>query len=155
MKKNCENHLDEMQEQKLLHLEHNMAWIAFWGLLGAILIQLVLKPRDLSGILGEWFVFIALCVYLIAGCLKNGIWDRRLTPDPKTNLLGSLFAGALTGGVFGLIAYRNTGLLSRALVWFGGAGAGMTVLCWLLLTVTAKLYKKRVTQLEDIAEGDT
>ena len=154
MKKNCENQLDEMQEQKLLHLEHNMAWLAFWGLLGAILVQLVLKPGDMGGILGEWIVVMALCLYLVAGCFKNGIWDRKLKPEPKTNFLAGLFAGALTGGVFGLIAYRNTGLLSRGLVWFGGVGAGMTVLCWLLLTITAKLYKKRVSQLEDAPEGD-
>ncbi len=27
------NRLDEMQEQKMLQIEHNACWLAFWGLL--------------------------------------------------------------------------------------------------------------------------
>ena len=30
------NNLDEMQEQKLLHIEHNGCWLAFWALLAAM-----------------------------------------------------------------------------------------------------------------------
>ena len=36
------SNLDEMQEQELLKVEHNGCWIAFWGLLAAIIIQSIL-----------------------------------------------------------------------------------------------------------------
>ena len=34
------NNLDEMQEQKLLHIESRGYWLAFWGLAAALIIQL-------------------------------------------------------------------------------------------------------------------
>ena len=36
------NRLDEMQEQKLLKIEHNGCWLAFYGLAAVIMIQLFL-----------------------------------------------------------------------------------------------------------------
>ena len=33
MKKKMKNKLDEMQELKMLKIEHNGCWFAFWGLL--------------------------------------------------------------------------------------------------------------------------
>ena len=36
------SNLDEMQEQKLLKIEHNGFWFAFFGLFAAIMIQLAL-----------------------------------------------------------------------------------------------------------------
>lgn len=57
------NNLDEMQEQKLLKIEHNGVWFTFWGLLFAILIQVVLGGKDLfRNIVGEWTVFIYLFI---------------------------------------------------------------------------------------------
>ena len=44
------SNLDEMQEQELLKVEHNGCWIAFWGLLAAIIILLREKTRSRSGL---------------------------------------------------------------------------------------------------------
>lgn len=156
MKKKCETNLDEMQEQKLLMIEHNMAWIAFWGLLAAMVVQsLIFRPADIRSLAGEWIVFMTLCIYLVAGCLKNGIWDRKLKPDPKTNFLVSLTGAAIVGGVYGIIVFRNTGSWKTALITFGVAGVIMLAICYLLLVLTVKLYKKRVAELEDTAEGES
>ena len=38
--KRLKNNLDEMQEQKLLKIEHNGMWFALWGLIIAIIVQL-------------------------------------------------------------------------------------------------------------------
>ena len=35
------NNLDEMQEQKLLHIESKGYWLAFWGLGVSLIIQLI------------------------------------------------------------------------------------------------------------------
>ena len=84
--RNMKSNLDEMQEAKLLEIEHNGCWLAFWGLVIAMIVQLFTTdaadlPRTLAG---EWILFMALAVYLGEACLRNGIWDRRLKADRKT-----------------------------------------------------------------------
>ena len=37
--KKTKSNLDELQELKLLKIEHNGCWLAFWGLLAVILTQ--------------------------------------------------------------------------------------------------------------------
>ena len=37
------SNLDEMQEQAMLKIEHNGCWFAFWGLLAAMGIQMLLQ----------------------------------------------------------------------------------------------------------------
>lgn len=52
MKKNKSN-LDERQELKLLKIEHNGCWFAFWGLLAVMLVQLLLGNNDAKNLAGE------------------------------------------------------------------------------------------------------
>ena len=39
--KKKKNNLDEMQEQKLLKIEHNGCWLAFWGLFIVLIAQFI------------------------------------------------------------------------------------------------------------------
>ena len=148
------SNLDEMQEQALLQVEHNGCWLAFWGLLAAMAIQIIaFRDLDFRMLAGEWIVFMALALYLSFACMKNGIWDRRLKADPKTNFLISLIAGV----VFGLIMFVT--------VWrrvpgkpVGSAAAGLFsclmvfALCFLALSISARSYRKKQQMLE--AEPD-
>lgn len=147
--KKSENLLDEMQEQKLLHMEHNMAWIAFWGLLAAMVIQLFLfGPTRLETVAGEWVVFMVITAYLLVNCVRNGIWDRKLKPDHKTNFLASLIGGGAVFALTLLFVHRNTGNWRIALIAAGVLGLITLALCFSALTLTVKLYKKRLTELE-------
>lgn len=50
--KKTKSNLDELQELKLLKIEHNGCWLAFWGLLAVILTQIAIgndSKQDLSG----------------------------------------------------------------------------------------------------------
>ena len=51
MKWKMKNNLDEMQEIKLRGIERNGCWFAFWALLAAMMIQLVLgaEPKQMAG----------------------------------------------------------------------------------------------------------
>ena len=92
------SNLDEMQEQELL--EHNGCWIAFWGLLAAIIIQSILfGSQDCKTLAGEGIVFIVLSIYIAVACVRRGIWDRRFQMNAKTNLILSAAAALVTGGV--------------------------------------------------------
>ena len=140
------NNLDEMQEQELLKIEHNGCWLAFWGLLAAMALQMVMRVPGRQ-MLGEWIVFMALSLYIVIACLRKGIWDRHLKANRKTNLIISLLAGA-TAGI--LITVSNP-YLSEPLdyVLVAGMSGGFTfVLCFIALSLSMKLYKKRREKLD-------
>ena len=141
------SNLDEMQEQALLKIEHYGFWLAFWGLLAAMAIQALLGVA-LSSLLGEWVVFMVLCVYALVSCLRHGLWDRNLKPNLKTNLLVSILPG-LAVGVFDMLLFRGneTELLDYLLI--GAVPAIITfVLCFGVLSVCSTLYKKRREKLD-------
>ena len=82
------SNLGEMQEQELLKVEHKGCWIAFCGLLDAIIIQSILfGSQDCKTLAGEGIVFIVLSIYIAVACVRRGIWDRRFQMNAKTNLI--------------------------------------------------------------------
>ena len=143
------SNLDERQEQVLLQLESRGFWLAYILLLVAILVQTVLTGFDLKAMAGEWITFFIMCLYLAAGCMKNGIWDRKLQPNPKTNLLSSLIAAVVFGGASGLGVFRRfpdkpvgsiaAGVFTAVLIF---------VLCFIVLTVVSAKTKKIQQALE-------
>ena len=58
------SNLDERQELKLLKIEHNGCWIAFWGLLIVMAIQMIVGNDSIKNLAGEWAVFMSLAFYL-------------------------------------------------------------------------------------------
>lgn len=142
-----QSNLDEMQEQALLKIEHYGFWLAFWGLLTIMAIQALLGVA-FSSLLGEWIIFMVLCVYALVSCLRHGLWDRNLKPNLKTNLLVSILPG-LAVGVFDILLFcaNETEPLDYLLI--GAIPALITfVLCFVALTVCSALYKKRRRKLD-------
>ena len=140
------NNLDEMQEQALLKIEHNGCWLAFWGLLAVMAIQMVMGVPG-TQMLGEWIVFMVLGLYIVIACLRKGIWDRHLKANRKTNLIISLLAAAAAGI---LITVSNP-YLSEPLDYVlvaGMSGRFTFVLCFIALSLSMKLYKKRREKLD-------
>ena len=124
------NMMDEMQEQTQLRIESGGCWLAFWGLLAAMVVQCVLHCTPAS-MTGEWVVFMVLRVYMLAQETRSGLWDRHLKPNLGTNLLLSLLT-VVAMAVFGLFAFDFwnwvsallTGIVTALLV-FGGLQLGM------------------------------
>ena len=140
------NNLDEMQEQALLKIEHNGCWLAFWGLLAAMALQMVMRVPGRQ-MLGEWIVFMALSLYIVIACLRKGIWDRHLKANRKTNLIVSLLAAVATG----ILVTLSNPYLSEPLdyVLVAGLTGGFTfVLCFAALSVCTKLYRNRRNKLD-------
>ena len=148
MFKGKKNQLDEMQEQKLLHIEKNGCWFCFWSLLAAMFIQMAVCEDVAGAILGEWIILMCLCVYLGIACVKNGIWDRRLEANPRTNAVISAIAGVFTGIALGVINYMQYGFIKSAIftgvinLFFVG------IVCFISLSIVAAIYKKRVEKME-------
>ena len=140
------NNLDEMQEQALLKIEHNGCWLAFWGLLAAMALQMVMRVPGRQ-MLGEWIVFMALSLYIVIACLRKGIWDRHLKANWKTNLIVSLLAAVAAG----ILVTLSNPYLSEPLdyVLVAGLTGGFTfLLCFAALSVCTKLYRNRRNKLD-------
>lgn len=144
---NKKSNLDERQEQKLLQIEHNGCWFALWGLLIAQLVQIALGC-EWKSMAGEWVVFMSLALYVCIACMKNGIWDRKLKPNFKTNMIVSTFASLVVGVLWFGISYHNyhkfVGSIATGVFMFVLTGA----LCMAGLSFSSWLYKKRVEKME-------
>ena len=149
------NSLDEMQEHKLMKIEGAGFWLAFWGLLAAILIQVVIEP-DLKGVAGELAVFFAMSVYLTAVCLKNGLWSR----SPAPTLKGSAIAGAAAAAAVGAILTVRAQLILRS-----GLSAGFVVTlllsmaivfagCFATMEIARGIYRRRRGRLDGMEEEE-
>ena len=115
----------------------------------SILVQEVVYSGDFHYIAGEWIVFLVLCIYMLSACMKNGIWDRHLKYDGKTNAICSLIAGLVSGAAIFLMIFKNfpdkpVGAAAGGLF----VAAGVFFLCFLFLTVSANAMKKKQAQLE-------
>lgn len=75
MKKN-KSKLDEMQEKKLLKIEHNTLTLTSVGLLASIFIQQAILTEDSHVVIGESIVLLVFSLYMLIACIRNGIWDR-------------------------------------------------------------------------------
>ncbi|MDE6749659.1 MAG: hypothetical protein K2K21_11465 [Lachnospiraceae bacterium] len=149
------NRLDEMQEQKMLKIEHNGYWMAFWGLFTALFVQqFVYGPGEWKYVAGEWIVFMCIALYMVFGCIKNGIWDRRLAPTNWVNM-GASTIGGVFAGIFGfLTSYRQYhklyGSIATGVIFF----IMVVTACFSALTLSAFLYKRKRDKIENEEENE-
>ena len=138
------DNLDEMQKQTLLKIESR----GFWGLWMLLLAALIIE----SLMAAEWFIFMLGSAYSVISDLRAGIWDRRLKPNTKTNVVVSVVGGVAVL-VWGLIKFAEFGMGVAALQAVI-MGVCTWVLCFALLQLSMKAYKKRHAELENPKEDD-
>ena len=140
------SNLDEQQERKLLEIESRGYWLAFWGLLVTLLVELLVM-KDLRAIAGEWILLMGLALYLAISCMRAGVWARRMDMIRKTCLLASL-VGALcvAGFMFGFSYLRFQRPLGALRV---GAIIGLISfgVCYLVLRLVVRATQKRQDEL--------
>ena len=147
------SNLDEMQEQQLLKIEHNGYWFCFTGLLVAIAVQTILSD-DWKTVAGEWVVFMLANLYVMIGCMRAGIWDRRLRADAKTNLVISLVAGLVMATIWFFVIERRSGNVRISLVGAAFTFVLVAVLCFAALQLSASVMKKRQAKLNAEPEDE-
>ena len=153
--KKLENNLDERQEQALLKIEHNGCWLAFWGLLAALLIQQFAIGGDFKVIVGEWAVFMVLALYLAIACLRAGIWDRRLKANTKTNFVAAVVAGAVVGVFTFLLTQFKFDISPKTSILAAAIAGGLTwLVCFITLLLMARSYNKRRAELDEEPEEE-
>lgn len=117
--------------------------------------QMVFGIGEWKYMAGEWIIFMCLAMYLFVSCMKNGIWDRRLAPDGKTNFWVSIVAAVVFGVVFAAINYANFHSAEAA----GWTWVIVTILLFVMLFAALSfwtvLFKKRVSVMEKSYEKET
>ncbi|KAF5081144.1 DUF6773 family protein [Anaerotignum sp.] len=147
------NNLDEMQEKKLLQIEHTGCWLAFWGLLVAILVQILIFDEDvIRSVAGEWIILFCLSLYMSISSMKSGIWDRRLKPTLKYNTNISLISGLVCALIFSISSYIKYHVL------MGSIATGIFMFIFIFavtfftLSLSVKMYHKRIRKMETDCE---
>ena len=145
--------LDEMQEQELLKIEHNACWLAFWGLLIALIIESFAfgSMKDtgyFQTLCGEWIVFMVLALYLAVACVRRGIWDRKLAMNTKTNLMISAVAAIATGLINAAKIFWSYHMPMDTAIAAVITAVITFVICFVILTVLMKQTKKRKAAME-------
>lgn len=151
MKKKMQNRLDEMQEQKMLKVEHNGCWLAFWGLFAALIIQVLIYGYEANSwryMVGECIVFMCLSLYIAVDCIGNGVWDRHLAPTSNVNAFASAMGGIIAGALNLVLSYRKNHIMAGAVVRGIVTGIMVFILCFAALTYSVSIYRKRVKHLE-------
>lgn len=105
------NVLDEMQEQTMSKIERRGFWLMWGGLLAAMVIQQLTGNADKAT--GEGVVFMAGCVYTVAECVRNGLWDRHLSSSMGAN---AVFSAGGRGG-YGAVGPGLWLLDGRCVYW--------------------------------------
>ncbi len=150
----CKNHLDEMQEMKLLKIEHVGCWLAFWGLTISIMLQTALGEYQFRQVMGESIILLVLSIYLLIACIKNGIWDRRLQPTKKTNLYLSLGTGGIVGAFWFVTSYYRYHMLFASLMTFVFMFIFCSLLVMICLSITSLIYKKRKQHMDALVDQE-
>ena len=143
------DNLDEMQKQTLLKIESRGFWVLWVLLLATLIIESLLgfAPREMAA---EWFIFMLGSAYSVLSDLRAGIWDRHLKANTKTNAAVSIVGGV---AVWGLIKFAEFGM-GVAVLQAVIMGVCTWVLCFALLQLSMKAYKKRHAELENPKEDD-
>lgn len=142
------NQLDEMQERTMLTIESRGFWLV-WSLLLVVLLGEGLLGFTMREMAGTWAVFMIGCVYIIAACLRAGLWSRRIKNNTGTNVLLSL-VGAAAIGVFTFVRMSAFDVPLAIHLACAAIAAGATfVLALVVLQLCSAVYKKRHEQLEN------
>ena len=89
-----------------------------------------------------------LALYLSFACMKNGIWDRKLEPNVKNNVVVSIVSAIGFGLVFAIVNYFNFKSAEAAFFTFLIMAIILFIAIYLALMISTLIYKKRVHDME-------
>ena len=154
MKRSLKNHLDEMQDQKLLKIEEYGFWVMFWALVCAIVIQLIIGG-SIKEVLGEIIVLLISSVYISVTTLKNGLWTRTSIPTRKGNALASIIPAVVICAIHIFKMIQNNRMETKQLMITAAIAAAVYAGCFVILEAFRIAYNKRRAALDDIDEKES
>lgn len=148
--KTIKKDLDELQKQILSGIESRGFWIAFWGSLILLIVQMIFANNIIS-VISSWLLFMVLAIYEAVSCLKAGIWNSSLYISKKNAVISSIVAICM--GVFQFILVSQRGESTyKTIIVLVSVIAVTFFLCFSAIIIIAKAVKKRRDKLD--AEPD-
>ena len=142
--------LDELQKQILSRIESRGFWIAFWGSLILLIVQMIFANNIIS-VISSWLLFMVLAIYEAVSCLKAGIWNSSLYISKKNTFISSVIAICM--GVFQFILVSQRGESTyKTIIVLVSVIAVTFFLCFSAIIIIGKAVKKRRDKLD--AEPD-
>lgn len=148
--------LDEWQEQRLQRIEKWSFWLLYWLIFAEMMITMMLG-KEKQVVLGEFICFMIVSLFMVIMCLKEGIWDRYVKPDSKTNLRLSMLGSGIVFVIVLIILAMNlkdTLGLKQILVLAFLAALGDFLVTFGVITVLASVHRKHVEKLETEEDED-
>lgn len=137
----------------MLTIESRGFWLV-WSLLLAVLLGEGMLGFTMREMAGTWAVFMIGCVYIIAACLRAGLWSRRIKNAAGTNVLFSL-VGAAVIGVFTFVRMSAFDVPLAIHLACAAIAAGFTfALTLAALLLCGAAYNKRHEELEKEADKE-
>lgn len=115
--KTIKKDLDELQKQILSGIECRGFWIAFWGSLILLIVQMIFSNNIIS-VISSWLLFMVLAIYEAVSCLKAGIWNSSLYISKKRNAFISSIIAICMGYSFILVSQRGESTYKTIIVCF-------------------------------------
>lgn len=141
--------LDERQEQLMAKTGALSFYVMFAVCMLVIIVELIWKG-SLENVIGETIVFAAGGITCLAGCIKNGIWNK--TGKDMTigeNLLESVICSGIFSVLYAMALSRKVGdnvSIGKYVVFFF---IGISILCFICLLVLGKLARSRKEKQEE------
>ena len=137
----------------MLTIESRGFWLV-WSLLLAVLLGEGMLGFTMREMAGTWVVFMIGCVYIIAACLRAGLWSRRIKNAAGTNVLFSLVGSAVIG-VFTFVRMSAFDVPLPIHLACAAIAAGFTfALTLAALLLCGAAYNKRHEELEKEADKE-
>ncbi len=154
MRKN-RSKLGELQEKKLLKIEHNTPILTNICLFAAIFIQWAVRTTDGRIVMGESAVLLVSSSYLLIVCIKNGIWNGSTKkPNMKKNTLISFVISLAFAAFGGIVSYVRYHKQQGSLAVFSFMFLMMFILLMIVFTISCIAYKSCSRKLEQLADQD-
>lgn len=154
LKKLGKKEIDERQQADLNRVTSYGYWIAFYLLIGAVVIEGPILSRPFREWVVEWAVFMILAIYEVVACMKIGIWtETKQKPGKKDyvrySLIGSmLFSAVFTLGYYFRLKPENRtfeNIISMYAYWF----VLLTVLFLISYFVAGGIFNRRRKKMEE------
>ena len=158
IKKIWKKEIDERQQAELNRVGNWGYWLAFYLLIGAVVVESIFMDLPFRDWAVEWFVFMILAVYEVIQCLRIGVWSEyKQNPGAKDFLRYSVVGGGIFAAVFTIGSWLKTPPEHRSIPGFAALFALNFVFLLVLLfagfiLIGALLKRRRRMQEERLNE---
>lgn len=143
--------LDEQQEQKLLRIESCGFWMAYWGIMIVLFINMIFVDNPIA-IYSLWALFMLISIIVGVCCINEGICDRRLDMSKKTTALLSLTGALIFAGIGIIFLLQRRDLTYKTFIGLALLVLTLFLFLYVGLRVIARMVVKQQNKLN--AEPD-